>query len=117
MSALQETFERVEKKRDEQRKLRAQIKEAQDGSPSYKRIKEEARALKARKGTVEQELHNEFFSEYERLDKLARDIKDDTQMLADLALTRIAKGQTVEVRGHDEVDYVPLFSVRFKKVT
>ncbi len=117
MSALQETFERVEKKKDEQRKIRAQIKEAQDGSQSYKRIKEEGQALKARKQKVEQELHNEFFSEYERLDKLARDIKDDLQMLSDLALTCIAKGQTVEVKGQDDVDYAPLFSVRFKKVT
>lgn len=117
MSALQETFDRIQKKKDEQRKLRAQIKEAKEMSHSYKRIQEEGQALKARKQQVEQELHNEFFSEYERLDKLARDIKDDLQILADLALTRVAKGQTVEVRGSDDVDYAPLFSVRFKKVT
>ena len=116
MSALQETFDRIKKKKERQRKLRTQLREAFDNSHAYQQVKGELETVKAKKKQTEDAIHDEFTSELQTIDALSQEIKDDQQMLADLAITRIAKGQTIEVKDEHDIEYEPIFSVRFKKV-
>jgi hypothetical protein len=43
------------------------------------------------------------------------DLDSDMEMISDLALNQLMKGETVKVKDEYEVEYDPLFTVKFKK--
>jgi hypothetical protein len=43
------------------------------------------------------------------------DLESDLDTLSDIALTQLMKGETVKVKDENEIEYDPIFSVRFRK--
>jgi len=115
MSNLQEVFLRIRTNRQEQKKLKEVYRDALINSPSYKEVVDELNELKVKKTQIEADVKSQFSSEFTKLEDLKIDLDSDMEMISDLALTQLMKGETVKVKDEYEVEYDPLFTVKFKK--
>ncbi|MFA5020965.1 MAG: hypothetical protein WC517_02820 [Patescibacteria group bacterium] len=117
MTNLQEVFNRIRENKKEQKKLKDAYRDALNNSPEYQKISDEFKDAKLKKQQIEADFKSQFSSEFTRLDDLKIDLDSDSEMMSDIALTSLMKGETVKVKDENEVEYDPFFSVRFKKAT
>jgi hypothetical protein len=115
MSKLQEVFDRIQKTKKEQKELKSMYRDAVVNSKSYQAAVEEMKVLRDKKKKIEDAIREDFNSELAKLDILKSDIENDNMLLSDAALTKIMKGETVEVIDEKDNRYEPVFSVKFKK--
>ena len=71
--------------------------------------------MREKKKQIEGSTKQQFASELTKLDDYAIDLAGDYELLSDAALTKLMKGETVEVTDEYDNKYEPLFSVKFKK--
>jgi hypothetical protein len=116
MANLQEVFNRIQQTKKEQKELKAMYRDALNNSGAYQRSVEELNKLKEEKKKYEDGIKKEFASEFDKLDILKNELMNDSQLLSDMVLAKVAKGEKVEIKDQYETQYEPLFSVRFKKV-
>ena len=90
-------------------------KQTLDNSEKYQRIKEELKQLKEKKKQIENEAKEEMSQELEELEKIKKSIADDQQLLSDVALNKVSKGESVEVTDENSAQYEPVFTVKFRK--
>jgi predicted nuclease with TOPRIM domain len=117
MSNLQEVFSRIRETRKEQKKLKDAYRDALSNSTEYRQVSDDLKDLKNKKKQIEADTKAQFSSEFTRLDDLKIDLESDAEMLSDIALTQLMKGETVKVKDEYEAEYEPVFSVKFKKAT
>ncbi len=117
MQSVQEIFARIQDNKKKQKDLRSAYKDALDTSLEYQEIIEKLTALREKKKQIEQTVKEQFASELTKLDDLKIDLASDTEVLTDLAMTQLMKGETVEVKDEYENTYQPVFKVNFKKIT
>lgn len=91
-------------------------KDALKNSNAYQDVIEEIKKLKDRKKQIEDNIKDEFRSEFDKLETLKNDIENDNMLLSDAALSQLMSGKPVEVMDTYENKYEPIFSVKFKKV-
>lgn len=115
MSNLQEVFIRIRENRKEQKKMKDAYRDALNNSASYKAISEEYKDLKTKKQQIEGDIKSQFSADFTKLDDMKIDLDSDLDMLSDMALTTLMKGETVKVKDEFDVEYDPFFSVKFKK--
>lgn len=116
MSNIQEVFDRVQKTKKEQKELKAMYKDALNNSGSYQRSVEELKKLKEEKKKFEDSIKQEFASEFDKLEILKNELINDSQLLSDMAISQVVKGQKIELKDEYEIKYEPLFNVKFKKI-
>ncbi len=115
MIDIQEIFNRIQETKKKQKDIRSAYKEALASSEEYKEIKEKIDTLRARKKQIEASIKENFAGELTKLDDLKIDLESDAVMLSDMALSKLMKGETVQVTDQYNNNYEPLFTVRFKK--
>lgn len=115
MANIQEIFIRISDTKKKQKDLRSVYKDALDTSLEYKEIKDKLETLRKKKKQIEGSVKQQFSSELTKLDDYAIDLASDGELLSDAALTKLMKGETVEVTDEYDNKYEPLFSVKFKK--
>jgi hypothetical protein len=116
MANMQEVFNRIQETKKEQKELKAMYRDALNNSGAYQRSLEELKKLREEKKKYEDGIKKEFASEFDKLDILKNELMNDSQLLSDMVLTQVAKGEKVEIKDQYETQYEPIFSVRFKKV-
>jgi hypothetical protein len=116
MTNIQEVFDRIQKTKKEQKELKNMYRDALNNSGSYQRSQEELKKLKEEKKKYEDGIKQEFASEFDKLEILKNELMNDSQLLSDMVMTQVAKGQKVEIKDEYETQYEPIFSVKFKKV-
>lgn len=116
MSKLQEIFERIQKTKKDQKEIKAMYKDALKNSSKYQEVLEELDALKAKKKEIEAAVKEDFSKEFDKLEVLKNDLTNDKQLLADAAMSKVAKGEKVEITDANNTQYEPIFSVKFKKI-
>lgn len=115
MQDLQEVFNRIQETKKKQKDIRSAYKEALASSEEYKELDQKIKTLRERKKQIENSIKEQFASELTKLDDYKIDLESDTVMLSDIALTKLMKGETVQVMDQYNNTYNPLFAVRFKK--
>ena len=115
MQNLQDVFSRIRSTKQQQREIKVQYRDALDSSAEYKEIKEKIQGYKLRKKQIEDQAKAELGGAYERAEFLKKDIQNDQELLADLALNQYVKGEPIEVKDSDDNVYEPIFKVTFKK--
>jgi hypothetical protein len=115
MQDIQEIFNRIQETKTEQRGLKAMYADALDSSKTYKEITEKLKELKAKKKEIEDQTKADLGKDYDKLEILKLDIKHDREMLSDIALNKLVKGEPVKVVDKDSKEYEPVFSVTFRK--
>jgi hypothetical protein len=117
MKTVQEIFDRLQEKRRQVSLVRAKYKEELASSGEYQRITEEMAKLREKKKKYELATKQQAGATFSRIDDLALTIKQDAQMLSDVALTSVMKGDRIEVKDKErQIEYEPVFSVRFRKM-
>ncbi len=114
---LPDVFKRIQDKKKEQRELKAMYRDALSVNGEYVQVKEELEALKLKKKKIEANVQADFKSEFDKLEGLKLNIAGDNQLLSDLAVTQLTSGEPVKIVDENKVEYEPVFTVRFKKVS
>lgn len=117
MANLQEIFMRIKQNKQEQKKLKAVYKDSLDNNPEYRELNEKLKDLKIRKKQIETDIKSQFSSELTKLEDMKIDLDSDMEMISDLALNQLIKGERVTVKDENEAEYEPIFNVKFKKST
>lgn len=115
MNDLQEVFNRIKETRTKAREIRKMYKDSLTAHQEYQEIVEKLEALKIRKKQIETEIKTDQQADFQKLDAYKMHVKNDTEMLSDLALNKLMAGETVEVTDEAGGKYEPLFTVKFKK--
>jgi hypothetical protein len=116
MPNLQEVWIRMQKTKKKQKEIRAAYKDALANSADYGKIVEDLKTLREKKKKIEADTRQDFSSEFKDLDMLKADAETDQEMLSDLALNTLVKGETVQVTDEYENKYEPVFVVKFRRV-
>lgn len=114
MPSLADVYRRLQTARKKQKDLRDMYKDALTQSKSYQEVKDELEKLTEKKRRLEGQIKNDFVNEQAELDKLKLSMSADKQLLTDLAITQLMKGQEVEITD-DDISYEPVFNVKFKR--
>jgi DNA mismatch repair ATPase MutS len=113
---LQHIFNRIQEKRNKQKELRQAYKDTLSQTPGYKESVEDLKKMREKKKQIELAVRSDFRSELEQLEDLKIDLESDNQILSDLALTKIMKGEPLEIKDTYDNKYEPIFAVRFKRM-
>jgi len=116
MSQLNEVFVRLQEQQKNQRELKKMYRDALSVNGNYHEVMEELDALKIKKKQIEASVQSDLKEEFDKLEGLKLNIAGDKQMLSDIALTQLTKGEPVKVVDGNQVEYEPLFSVKFQKI-
>lgn len=118
MKSVQEVFSRLQDKKRQVALIRKKYKEELTTSAEYQRIREDLERLREKKKRLEASVKSQGGANFERIDELSLTIRQDAQLLSDIALTSYLKGDRVEVRdAEQDASYEPVFTVRFRKAT
>lgn len=115
MQNLQEIFSRVQKAKARQKEIKLIYKDALATAPEYEEINDKAKSLRERKKQIEQSIKEQFSHEITELEDLKVDIESDYELMNDVALTQLVKGEPIEIKDEYENEYEPVFSVKFRK--
>lgn len=115
MPELHEIHAKIRDARKEKKKISDVFRDMLAQSKPYQDALEELNTLKAKKHQIETELKNEFQKELEEIEKIGQEMKANAELLSDMALTKMMKGETVEITDENDVKYQPIFRVSFKK--
>lgn len=115
MQNLQEIFARIQKTKKKQKDIRGAYKDALMNSAEYQDISEKIKNLRDKKKQIESAVRSDFSSEFTKLEDMKVDLESDYVLLSDIAMSKLMKGETVEVEDEYQNKYEPIFSVKFKK--
>lgn len=117
MQDLQSIFNRIQEAKKKQKDIKRAYRDALESSTEYNDINEELKTLKARKKEIENVTREQFSSEFIKLDDLKIDIDSDQEILSDIALNKVIKGESIEIKDEHDNEYEPIFKVSFKKMS
>lgn len=115
MKSIQEIFNRLQEKKKQVSVIRKKYKEELTTSGEYSRIQDDLERLRAKKKQYELATKQQAGANFSRIDELSLGIKQDAQLLSDVAFTSIMKGERVEIKD-EHTEYEPVFTVRFKRI-
>ncbi|MFA5128215.1 MAG: hypothetical protein WC457_04435 [Patescibacteria group bacterium] len=116
MVDIQEVYNRMQETKKKQKDIREALRDAMSTSAEYQEILEKIKALRVKKQQTEAAIRADFSGEMEKMEEYALDLKSDNMLLSDAAMTKLMKGETVELTDEYDNKYEPIFSVKFKKV-
>ncbi len=116
MRDLQEIFNRIQESKKEKNSIQTMFKDTLANLMEYKEVNDQINALKTRKRQIQTTIEQQFANEMQRLDALKANMKGDSQMLSDIALTNFMKGETVQLVDEQNRPYEPKFNIVFKKI-
>lgn len=114
MPSLADVYRRLKTSQKKQKELNDMYKDALTHSKSYQEVKDELEKLLEKKRRIEAAVKADFVTEQAEIDKIKTSMASDKQLLTDMAITQLMKGQEVEIT-EDDVSYEPVFNVKFKK--
>jgi hypothetical protein len=116
MQNIQEVFIRIQENKKKLKDLKSTYKDALDTAPGYKEVVDQLKVLREKKKHIENQVKENFSAEFTKIDDITIDIQSDQEMMSDIALTTVMKGETVSVKDQYEQEFEPTFAVKFKKV-
>ena len=117
MDKLQEAFNRICEIKKEQKKIKSAYRDALISSPTYKKITDELKELREKKKKFEEGIRVDFSGEFTKLEDMKIDLESEYELLNDIALTQLMKGETIKVTDQYDNSYDPVFSVKFKRAS
>lgn len=114
MKDIKEIFEKIQEHKREQREMNKSIRDALKNSLQYQDLNDEMERLRAKKAQIVDSIK---IGMGEKMDLLKLNIKDHSQLLTDVALTTIMKGESIKLTDSENNEYEPIFSVRFQKTS
>jgi len=116
MNNLQEIFNRVQENKKVLKDLRQGYKDALTASHEYVQLVDEMKTMKERKKSIENAVKETCASELQKAEDVKIDIESDMEMMSDVAMTKVMKGESIAILDKYDNEYEPIFKVNFKKV-
>ncbi|MFA5358546.1 MAG: hypothetical protein WC310_01835 [Patescibacteria group bacterium] len=116
MPQLHEVFKRLEQNKKQRNEIKSVYRQELANSKTYQELLDKIKELRERKKKIEQDVKSELRGDLEKLSLMELDIKTDKEMLSDMALNQLVRGETIKVTDDYENEYEPIFSVRFRKI-
>ena len=115
IATIQEIFTRIQKAKKKQKDLRSVYADALKSSLEYQEIAEKLKTFREKKKQIELATKEQFKHELTALEDIKIDIASDMEMLTDLAMNQLMKGESIEIKDEYENTFAPVFKVTFKK--
>ena len=115
MQNIQEVFNHIREMKKEQKDLRDMYKDALVQADEYEEIVEKIATLREKKKEIELRIQSQLGRAYEKLEDLKREVEMEKEMMNDIALSTLMKGETVLVKDEYDNEYEPNWKVGFKK--
>lgn len=115
MQNIQDVFNHIREMKKEQKDLRDMYKDALVQADEYEEIVEKIAQLREKKKEIETRIQAQLGRAYEKLEDLKREVETEKEMMNDIALSTLMKGETVLVKDEFDNDYEPNWKVAFKK--
>lgn len=115
MKNLQEIFARIIEANKQKRDLKRNYRDALVNLVEYKNVNDEIKNLQIKKKQIENAIQSQLSGDFERLEQIESGLKDDAQLLSDVALSRLIQGEAVVLVDESNNNYEPIFNVKFKK--
>jgi hypothetical protein len=108
-------FQRLQNYKKERRELKTMYQDALKNNGEYQKIISDVDDLKIKKKQFESSIKSNFKAEMDKLEGIKLHIASDNQLLSDLALNQLVKGELTKLVDEHQVEYEPIFTVKFKK--
>lgn len=115
MATIQEVFNRLEEIKKEQKEYKNSFKDSLENSDKYKKITEEMKVLREKKKQMETMAKQEMGAAYQKIEDLKLELDTQKEMLSDISVTTLMKGETVEAQDQYGNVYEPVWTVKFRK--
>lgn len=115
MANLQEVYNRIQETKKKQKDIRGALRDALLLSSEHQDITDKIKTMRIKKQQIEAAVKADFSSELDKIEEYALDLKSDMMLLSDAAMSKLMKGETVEITDEYDNRYEPIFSVQFKK--
>ncbi|EKE15575.1 MAG: hypothetical protein ACD_11C00133G0006 [uncultured bacterium] len=115
MQNIQEIFIKMREMKKEQKDLKDMYKDALVQANEYEEIVEKMKELREKKKQIETRIQAEMGKAWQKLDDIKYEMETQKEMMSDIAMTTLMKGEKVEVKDEYENPYEPIFKVNFKK--
>ncbi|EKE25677.1 MAG: hypothetical protein ACD_5C00075G0009 [uncultured bacterium] len=115
MGQLQMEFIETRELKKDLKDLKEMYKDTLANMDNYEEICEEIKTLREKKKEIELKAQAQMGRAWDKIEELKDEIKAKKEIINDLAINDLMKGQTVEVRDEFENDYEPIWSVKWKK--
>lgn len=117
MQDIQAVFMRIEETKKKMKDLKSAYSDALKNAQEYQEVLDKQKSIRERKKQIEQAIKDQFSSELMKLEDLKIDMASDMELLSDMAMTQMMKGETVQVTDPYNNTFEPVFAVKFKKVS
>jgi hypothetical protein len=109
-------FDRLTDLKQKAKEIKMMVKDALVALPGYVEATEKIRNIRETKKQIEQSVKQSLAVDITKLDDLQIDIAAEQELLNDASLTKLMKGETVEVEDQYGNKYEPEFKVKFKRL-
>ncbi len=116
MQNIQEIYNRLEEHKGKAKKIKLMLKEAYDQDEGYCAANEAVKKANIKRKEIKTKINELFPKEVQELEDLNIDIASDKELLNDMILTAVMRGDKVEVTDKFEQQCFPIFQVKFSKV-
>lgn len=115
MQNIQDAFDRISQLKKEQKNAKGAYRDALENSDNHRKISEEMKSLREKKKQIETIIKKDLGDIYQKIEDLDLELKGQKEMIGDIAISSLMKGDTVEVKDEYGNFYEPVWSVKFKK--
>lgn len=116
MANIREVLDRLEKCKAERKIIKEALGQMLLGSAAWVKCNDEVTNEKARLKSIRESVLSSAQSDVDELERLNLEIKNDTEVLSDIALTIIMKGETIDLQDSDGKKYEAKLKVDFKQL-
>ncbi|MFA5871548.1 MAG: hypothetical protein WC858_02390 [Parcubacteria group bacterium] len=116
MEKMQEVFDKIQEYKKTCKEIGREYRDALTQSNGYEDVKEELKKLREKKKSFESAVQAEMGARYEELEKNKREIETLDQMLTDIAMNTLMKGESINLKDKNNVEYEPSYKITFKKI-
>lgn len=115
MQNVQEVFNKIREMKKEQKDIRDMYKDALVQADKYEEIVEEIKVLREKKKEIEARIQADLGRSWEKFEDLKLQVDAEKEMLNDIAISTLMKGETVVAKDEFDNIYEPVWKVNFKK--
>jgi hypothetical protein len=116
MQNMQEVFDQIQEHKKTRKEIGREYRDALAQSGRYAEVLDEIKKLREKKKALESVVQSEMGSRFEELDKAKKEIGTLEQMLTDIAMTSLMKGESINLKDKNNTEYEPSYKITFKRI-
>lgn len=117
MQNAQEVFDRIQETKRKIKDIRTFIKSKYEEVSEFVEIQEKKKKLNEKQKLITNEVDSHYPSEIQKLDDMKIDLDSDKEMLNDILLSKLMKGEEVELKDNPNREQLmlPIFAIKLVK--